>query len=211
MSYKNTDLIFDKAAKISAEQLGENISLDNDVEVPEINSEMLYKKATKNKTSNKIAKLSRLAACIAFAVIIISGISIYSVDAWRADFMKFFYKEENINTDIYFGRFPNSYTASNIKLNYIPENFETDKFERDDKKFIVSFKNKNESFTFKFTKLNKGKENIKGETFKINGMTATFNNNTLVWKDRKYEYTITGTISKEEMIKIAENAEKPEL
>lgn len=109
----------------------------------------------------------------------------------------------------------NNYKGKTVNLKYIPEEFQLESsFFEDDEEFI-RFKN-SEDMWFDFSvdavdaNFSVDSEGGNAERLTVNGYDAVYftnkNVNALIWTNGKYLLHIVGNISKDEVVKIAENS-----
>ncbi len=175
--------------------------------------EKLFKTYSRKQKVKKIAKCGKYAACIMLAVIVVSGISIFSVEAWRVQFMNFVFNSEAPYTIFEFGEEKNFYDDGKISIGYLPLGFEL--AESDDSRHITtrvfSDKGKYIQITQAETGSKIGIDTEDGiiEKIKIQGYDAVYssnhNINSVVWSDGYYDFTVLGNIPQEEILKIAES------
>ena len=217
---KAFEMMLEESAKMADERLGE--SIDNDFEDVVFSKEhedkmkKLFKKEKRKENRKKYFRYTQRVACILLAFVLISGVTLYSVEAWRIKFLNFVLEINEPNSDINFREIGGMYYSDdNIILHYIPVGFNVVKshvangrvyvkFESEDSYFGITANNIDGNFTI-------DTENATVDRFKINKSEAVYssneNVNILVWHDEENAYRITGNILKEEMIKIAENTE----
>ena len=219
---KILDEIIDEAASIAAEDLGKNMPEPETVVFSKEHEEAMRKLFRKERNKlffKKVSKYSKRAAVFLLAVIVMSGIAVFSVEAWRVRVMNFFIEMSETHSDIRFGgnsAKSDSYTSDEITLGYIPKGFRLEK--RDVKGSMVSLAFKGEKDYFVFSKsditsrIRIDTENASVKKTKINGQEALFssnkNINILVWHDEESSFTLTGTVEEKEMVEIAENIKK---
>lgn len=211
------DEIMKDAASAAAEDLGNQIpEPDEDVTFSaehEAAMHKLFMAERKRLRRKKWVSYSKRAACIILVLAILSGITVFSVEAWRVKFLNFVFHTEEPNTDFNFSSPDTSFQNDEITLGYIPEGFtlaedhstETSVelfFDTDEQYFSISINSIDSNFSI-------DTENGSIEHITVNGVEAIFtsnhNINALVWHTQDYSFTILGNISKEDIIKIAEN------
>ena len=162
----------------------------------------------------KLARFTKVAACVAAAAIIVSGTAIFSVDAFRIKFMNFIYEKDKPNSDIYFGdNVVETYEDDYIYLGYIPAGFHLERCTSKQGDCLMNFANEDNYFSVSVSNkdglLNIDTENAEVESTSVNGLDAFFSTNNrvniLVWSDNSLKFSIDGTVSKDEIMKIAEN------
>ena len=101
-------------------------------------------------------------------------------------------------------------------MNYIPSGFELTEKKKSRRGGTFIYKNGESYISYTYTKVDVESsvdtENGTVEAMVINGMEAVYittpSINSLVWHDGENTFVITATISKEEIVKIAENSKK---
>jgi len=219
---KILDDIIDEAASIAAENLGKNIPEPEAAvfsKEHENAMQKIFRKERKKLFFKKVLKYSRRAAVFLSAVIIMSCIAVFSVEAWRVKVMNFVIEISQTHSEINFGENSSkgdSYTSDEITIGYIPEGFKLEK--RDVKNNMVSLIFKGEEYYFVFSmnditcSIGIDTENASLKKITINGQEAFYslnkNVNILVWHDDEFSYTLSGTLEEKEMVKIAESIKK---
>ena len=215
---KILDDIIDEAASIAAEDLGKNMPEPETVVFSKEHEEAMRKLFRKERNKlffKKVSKYSKRAAVFLLAVIVISGITVFSVEAWRVRVMNFFIEMSETHSDIKFGENSaksDSYTSDEITLGYIPKGFRLEK--RDAKGSMVSlaFKGEEDYFVFSMIDITGSigidTENASVKKTEINGQEALFssnkNINILVWHSENFSYRLSGTVEEDEYTKYFE-------
>ena len=220
---KQNDLfesVLDEAANVANERLGTSIEMPTDeicfskkheAKMKKlIRKQNLKEKFFENLTTNK--KI----ACILLACFVFTGVTMFGVNAWRMITLNYVFDPDKPNTDISFGVNKGSfYSDDSVLFRYIPMGFEITKnssrsaylklkFSRDEQYFVLSVNGLDGN-------LSVDTENAKIEKIFINGNEGIYSTNEdvniLFWHNETNAFTISGNISKEEMIKIAQNFE----
>lgn len=177
----------------------------------------LFRREHRKLRVKKLGRFSKWAACILLAVVVTSGVTVFSVRGLRVRFLNFILETGAPNTDYSFGDDGDqSYSDDEIALEYIPEGFrlELNKSIRDS--VYLHFTNNEEYFTFSITGID-GRASLDtedriAENLEVNGKEAVYtsnkNINSLIWHNDEQVYKIAGNISKDEIIKIAKNVKK---
>lgn len=177
----------------------------------------LFKKERKAIFYGKLSVYSKRAAIILLAVTAISTATVGSVSALRTRFMNFIIEITQQDTNIKFNNDnikSNSYVYHNIKLEYIPSGFIIKKSESRNGYILLEFTKDNEFFNFRTinmeSSLSIDTEDAIVKELTINGKEAFLSikdsTKILVWHDdSETAYILTGNISENELIKIAEN------
>lgn len=213
------DILLDEGAKEADRRIGEGLTeTEEDISFSAEHMKKmktLFSAERRKIKRKKLKKYARTAACMAAAAVIVSGITIYNVDALKVRFMNFVHEIGKPNSDISFldnGGMP--YSDNNITFDYVPMGFEM--VENIESKPISNswFFESNDQYFVVATSIMEGTmsidtENALVENISINGLegicslkeTVTI----LVWHDNQTVFTIYGDIPKEEIVKIAEN------
>ncbi len=211
------DEIMKDAASAAAEDLGNQIpEPDEDVTFSaehEAAMHKLFMAERKRLRRKKWVSYSKRAACIILVLAILSGITVFSVEAWRVKFLNFVFHTEEPNTDYNFSEPGTMFQNDEITLGYIPEGFELQKNANSDDAIKMMFSNGDNYFMFSVNKDDVDSsidtENGMVEKIKINGYegvyTSNKNINAVIWYNNDYVFRITGDISKAELVHIAEN------
>ena len=218
---KAFDMMLDEAALIADEELGRELEEPDEELIfskeHEEKMEKLFRTERQKHMRAKFLKYSKRAACVFLAVVVVSGAAVMSVEAWRVKFLNFVLDAGAPNTDFDFNDDQSSSYANEIvSLGYIPEGFGIVTNKESSRGLFLEFKNSDKYFCFDLTNINVSAsvdtENGTAEKMKINGYEAVFidnpDTNILIWHDNTYAFDIIGNISKEEIIKIAENVNK---
>lgn len=173
---------------------------------------LIKKEAIKNRRKEFFKKSYTKVAVILLCFFLFSGITIGSVGALRVRFFNFFFNPEAPNTDF----IPNKgdfYSDDDVILNYLPWGFEIYRNVSNENRIHKIFSKDEQDFTIS---ISRATTNISLDTEQgdmtdvfVNGLKGYFvtiqNRDSLVWYDEDHTYRISGTISREEMLKIAEN------
>ena len=170
------------------------------------------------KNSKKISTKSYLkrASTIVAVFIIISGISIASVQAWRIRFLNFIMHITESNTELRYKENDtesNSYSADDVNLEYVPNGFNLSESRNSSGKIYLRFENKNLTFSLYIRQLdstlNVDTENADAKVIKLNGKDAFITEKgdiiSIIWNSETKSFALSGNLSEEEIIKIAEN------
>lgn len=218
---KAFDALLDEAAVLAEKRLNEKYTEPEDEisfsEEHKQKMKVLFRKETRKARRRKFAKFSGIAACFLLVLVIGFGATVFSVDAWRVRFLNFVLEAGRPNTDFNFSPTGGTYYSDDVvSLAYIPMGFEVANGASTKSSLSLNFKKEKEYFDFFLcsidTNMNIDTENGTIEKVTINGRDAIYittpNINAVVWHNNEYVFRIIGNISKEEMIKIAENARK---
>lgn len=213
---KAIDELLDEAAHITVEKDSSELEMPTDnisfSDEHEAKMQRLFKSERRKIAAKKFRKYAVRAACIFLALIVFSCATIFSVSAWRVRFLNFMFNKEAPNTDYNFtDEKPAPQMDDRLQLDYIPEGFVIKESVSDDRSINFIFSNEDKFFYVSSDGLNTNfsidTENALVERIKINGFDAVYtanqNANTLIWHDDDRAYTITGTVSKDEIFKVA--------
>ena len=174
----------------------------------------LFRRERRKLRVKKLRRFSKWAACILLAVVVTSGVTVFSVRGLRVRFLNFILETGAPNTDYSFGDDGDqSYSDDEIALEYIPEGFKLELNNSTDKTVYLQFTNKDYYFDIIVNRIDgrtsMDTENGIAETIDVNGVdgvyTSNENINSLIWHNDDYSFRVIGNIQKEELIKIANN------
>lgn len=219
---KILDDIIEEAAIIAAENLGENMPEPEKVEFSKEHEEKMqniFRKERNKLLFKKISKYSKRVAIFFIAFVIVSGVTIFSVEAWRIKIMNFIIEMNQTHSEIRFSEEitkGNAYKSNEITLGYIPEGFELERRDVNVGGIDLIFTRKENYFVFSMDDINSkmgiDTENASVRKTTVNGREAFYssndNVNILVWHDEEFVYKLSGKIEENEMVKIAENIKK---
>lgn len=213
---KAIDELLDEAAHITVEKDSGELEMPTDnisfSDEHEVKMQRLFKSERRKIAAKKFRKYAVRAACIFLAIIVFSGVTIFSVSAWRVRFLNFMFNKDAPNTDYNFtDEKPAPQMDDRLKLNYIPKGFLLEDSFNGQRSITLSFIRGEDYFCVSSDELdanfNIDTENAAMEKTKINDFDAIYisnqNANSLIWYDDDRAYTITGNISKDEIFKIA--------
>ena len=216
---KALDDLLHYAVPIAAKQMMDEMELpEQDYEFSEEhNAKMrkLFRKERNKLMLRKILKYSKRAAIIFLVTIIVAGISIFSVEAWRIKVLNFIVDMQETHSEINFeegNAKGDTYTSDEISFEYIPSGFNLESSSLLQEKIYLLFKNEELYFEFKLRKIDVtiGIDTEKADVNKltISGSEAIYstnnNVNILVWNSGDFLYSLSGNIEKKELINIAE-------
>ena len=215
------DNLIDEAAHVAAENLGKNMSDPEIIEFSKKHEEVMkkiFKKERNKLLYKKILKYSKSVAIFFLVLVIASGITIFSVEAWRIKLMNFIIDTKQTHSDINFSEDNNgdTYTSDEISLGYIPEGFKLEKSDVRKTRVYLMFKGEDRYFAFSMNDINGSMgidtENASVKKIMINGQEAIYssndNVNILVWHDENFSYKLSGKIEEKEIVRIAEKIKK---
>ncbi len=205
------------------EELSKSISFSEDFNEK---MEKLFKQERKKEFLKKLSSVSKRVAI--FAVIIIFAISIvaFSVEAFRVKIFNFFidvkkeyttFKKDEVNLE---DNNTNPVKAriliGSYLLDYIPEGFELVESSSNAMMTRAKFSNNNLTINLRIAPENLSisldTEDTKNEKIDIDGKKCNYierqNENYLLWYDNDKVVTLSGNITKEELIKIVQEIKK---
>lgn len=156
---------------------------------------------------------SKKAACILMALIILSSITIFSVDAWKVKFLNFVFHADAPNTDFQFSSPDTSFKNDEVTMGYVPEGFILVQDSSVSSSLDLTFAKEEEYFNFSIIGLDHqfsiDTEDGTIEPIVINGCEGYYITNprinAIVWHNNMKAFCILGNISKEELVQIAQN------
>lgn len=179
--------------------------------------EKLFALEVKQNRRRKMVKGFLVAACL----ILLAGIvTLYNTPqgvALRAKFFNFQVEKDAPNTDFNFSDDNNVEISDGIvKLEYVPKGFAVVENTVTNKYVHMQYSCNDKYFQLDLIDIkmdsNADTQNVEVENMTINGLEAVYitksDVNMLMWHDSTYCYRITGSIAKEEIIKIAENVKR---
>jgi len=218
---KILDDIIDEAALIAAENLGKNMPESKIIEFStehEVEMKRIFRKERNKLLFKKILKHSKRVAIFFLALVVLSSVTIFSVEAWRIKIMNFIIETSQTHSEINFSEDNkgDTYTSDEITLGYIPEGFKLEKSDVSRKSVNLIFKDEDNYFIFSMDDINASMgidtENASVKKIMINGQEAIYSSNNnvniLVWHDEDFSYMLSGKIGEKEIMKIAENIKK---
>ena len=189
MSKKETfdkmfDALLDEAIETIESQpdinLPDEIELTASAKHEERMRKLFAKERAKLKRKKLFKNIQRVAACF-LALVLVSGVTVMSVDALRVRFLNFVFDTQEIKTRISLKEEGTQYSTEDVTLEYIPAGFVLDREEVDTKKIYLKFKNETEYFSVSVAEATANKsidtENSAVETMTINDMEAMYSEN----------------------------------
>lgn len=217
---KAFEMMLEEAAAKADEKLGENIEIPSDEIIfskeHEEKMKKLFRLEKRKEDRKKNFKYAQRVACVFLAFVLVSGVTLFSVEAWRIKFLNFVLELNEPNTDFNFNdNGGTTYSDDNVILHYVPMGFEMVQDSSTKTKIILHYESGEKYFSFstdnKNANISIDTEDATIENLKINGCDAIYssnkNINILMWYDEETIYFVMGNILKDEIIKIAENAE----
>lgn len=223
----NNDDIFEKAfeemlkeaAKRADKRLGGQLEEPKEEivfsEEHERKVEKLFRLERRKRINKKLIKYTKRCACILIVCCIaVTAVGVIKVDALRTRFLRLLYEPDALNSDIDFiGDKTNYYADDYIHISYIPDGFKMTESSHE-VGVGYTFQNNNQYFTLDANNIETAGFNVDTEDMEIENLKIQNNDaiyltkprvNILVWSDDDTAYVLCGNISKEDIIKIAEN------
>jgi len=220
---KTLDLMIESVISEAEDKIVEDILRDIDINEDVVFSDEHKKRMQKifdieqrKLRFNKLYYYSKRIAVVLLILIVVFGISLVSVEAWRVKVLNFIIEISDDSTGLAVVGNENENKSElseyEFLLEYIPKGLELE-YQAIDSEFItIQYASDEYYFNFSVSSANKMRidtENAAIHQLTINGRKAFYstndNVNILVWYDDNFIYDVTGTISKEDIIKIAEN------
>lgn len=225
MTEKAFDILLKEGVNIACEQEGLSYKDPEEKIVfsKEHNQKMakIFKTEKRKLWRKKALKYSKYAACFLAIITVLSAVTIYNVEALRVKFLNFVFTNDYEGTTFNFEEKQGEQETSiknntDIAFGYVPEGFELIDARQKKENIHIRYAFGENYFQILRGDLNGNysvdTENGTYENIKIDGLEAVYftnpNINSVVWNDSYYIYIITSNISKEELIKIAENIKK---
>ena len=217
---KVLDLLIDEAADVVNRKESEAVKNETSVEFSAEHEEKmkkLFKKAKHDMVGKKILVYAKRAACVCLVAIVLTGVSVCSVEAWRAKLLNFFFDEDAPNSEYNFNELGGThYNDDYISLSYVPWGFEIEKRAVTSKGINLYLKNENYFFSVSVKDLtvnsNLDTEDAVIEYIDIIGNDAICISkeelNQVIWHNDEYCFYVVGNISKEEIVKISKYLKK---
>lgn len=218
---KALDALLKEAAVAANQEFGESLcDPEEDIvfsKEHEKKMQKLFRKDRNKLLMKKVKKVSKIAACILLVLTVGTGVTIFSVEAWRVKFLNFVFEVEQPNTDYNFSETGGTtFNNDEVQLNYLPMGFDLVEDVTTQNAICLTFANGDIYFRIDVEDIDinasTDTENAITEGIRINEMYEAIyitnpNVNTLIWHNYEYSFSISGNITKEEFIKIAENIE----
>ena len=178
----------------------------------------LFQKERRSVFRKKSAKYSKRAALFLVGAVLISSVTIMSVEAWRVRVLNYFLNIAQERTEMKWSdeNKGDSYATDEVTLGYIPHGFELERSVPKREGLSLTFRKNELSFHVSIYPLRGSlgfdTEDAEIKKVSINGAEGVLsikeNVTILVWNDTESAYLINGNISEEEIIKIAENLKR---
>lgn len=221
---KAIDMMFNEAAEIAVEYEDEkNTPPFPEIEFSKEHEEKMKKMFRQEKRRlafKKISKYSKGVAAGVIAMTVVSGVAVFSVEAWRTKVMNFVFNDKTTHTEISFVENSETVIVGDVYFKYIPKGFEVIEESVSEISRDIIFHDGTTKISYYKVPLYVSKsidtENAVVKDIRINGMEGIVSKKSnkiiLVWHDEEYVYTMTssgknGPISEEEIVKIAQNIE----
>lgn len=214
------DILIDEAVSIVNDKDGNALTADMDIEFSdehEAKMKRLFKKKRNERLKSRALIYGKRAACICLVALIVAGTSVFSVEAWRARFLNFFFDEDAPNSEYNFNELGGTYYSDDyISLEYIPWGFEVAKSNETENIIQLLFKNE-ELYLMVSVSSTGGQGSIDTEDATVSRigidnceaiLVEKDDVNQILWQNGDHEFYIAGNISSNEIIKIAKNLKK---
>lgn len=219
---KALDVLLEETADMALEQL------DKDLPQPEENIEFsaeherkmsrLFRKERLKLARKKLIKYTKVAAVVLVGIILCTGISIASVEAWRVPFMNYILDLSKPNTDFTFNESEEVlYENDKVRIKYAPEGFKLTHIQEDRPLLLLQYENGEQFYQITVgysTTMGISIDTENGTVIDttLNGYEAVYAStslcNSLLWSDGEYIYTVVGNVEKNEIFRVAENIQK---
>jgi len=208
------DLFIDEALDVAENRM--NITEPNEhidfSEKHQADMERIFRQAEKKQTARTIRTFATRAACILLVFVIISG-GIVGADIWRKRTMNMTEHSSGKYSTIIFEEDDGvAYEDGNIILRYLPSGFEPIPYEKTSDYVLRGFSSQDDYFLIYNAKIGSSfseAEDENAEPVYINGESGAYLHkpdiHILVWHLKDRNYKIESSLSKEELICIAEN------
>ena len=218
---KALDDILQYAAKEAGEQLNKEYDEMEEIEFSKEHMEKMEKLFKKYRRREQLSEFRKRAgqivAIFVLAAVLTTGISVFSVQAWRTKFLNFVINITDSNTEIKLEENESNsttYSSDKFDMNYIPEGFSLSNNITTDKTVYLEFKNLENEFSIRTNRNQKYITNFDSENANVKKVTLndTYgyftrenSKNSLLWNTNAMSFVLYGDIAEKEMIKIAEN------
>lgn len=179
----------------------------------EAKMQKLFKQQRRREQFARIRKTALKAAAVVLVFLAVSFFTIMNVDALRVRFMNYISERGDKSTTIRVNNNDNSYSAE-ILPTYLPDGYKNVQLEIKSDYYFAVFKNDNGD-KIVLRRLGEGTtagidtENAYAETITVNGYNAEYyykdGTGILIYKYKSNVFILTGSIPKDELIKIAES------
>jgi len=213
------DDLISKAAPIAEERMIQEIEII-DHEFSDEYMQKMNKLFARGRRQDRMKSLSHTmirVAAVLLLVVTLATVTIYSVEAWRIRFQNFVIdlRRDRMIIDFNDELDGDVFEMYDLHLGYIPGGFVLDQSFAAGPQVFMRFANEDLDLDFRITVTNIvgalaiDTEDAAIKRTQVNGFDAFFstndNVNILVWHDHIYSYQIAGTISENEIMRIAEN------
>ena len=209
------DLFIEEAAIIASERIGAAYPEPEGVEIsPELDQRMeqVLNKIGRRYTMRKIATFTRKAAVVLLVMIAVSALMVFSVEAWRVEFLNLFVTETPVNSFITFEK-GTSYHDENISIGYIPEGYEITINNSSAGNVYLLFQNGESYFDLSrgliSSNISIDTEDASVKRIDINGYEGYYSikgqDSIMVWGYSSYSYMLAGDIGEPLLLEIAKS------
>lgn len=224
---KNENKAFDAALEVLIDEAARQVGMQESQAVAEAaqaqedacfseahckKMQRIFRSEKRKRHLTQLSSYAKKIACVFMIAILISCVAICSVEAWRAKFINFVFRNDLPNTDYqYTDNQGSSYHNDRISVNYIPANFSIEYDHSTTRDVDLRFVYQESYFSLISSEADMrhsvDTENAVVEILKIDAYDiyciSKENLTTLVWEDGRYSYVLYGNIPKQELIKIA--------
>ena len=217
------DAVLKEATIQAVEELAEELPKPEPVEFSKQHQQKMkaiFRRPQRQRRWKKISKYSQRIVVVLLVAILVSGATIFSVEAWRVQFLNFIISIGETNTDISFtsDNTSNSHGDDTVILGYIPSGFELTIKQSRENYLYLDYQSNGQYFMFSKSdvagSISVDTENAVTQVMKINGHDAFLsvkeNVVMLVWHDTINSYKLGGNIDIDEIIRIAECVQRVE-
>lgn len=212
---KTLDNLLYYAAQEASKELVNEMPEPERVEFSDEHKKKMEKLFKKQKRVPIKSYLRRISAIVA-VLIVLSGISIASVQAWRIRFLNFVMHINESNPELRYKENDtegNFYSAEDVNLEYVPGGFKLSESRNNNGKIYLRFENGDLTFSLYIRQidstLNVDTENAGAKVIKLNGKDAFLTEKgdiiSLLWNNDMHSFALSGNLSENEIVKIAEN------
>ena len=212
---KMFDMLLDDASALVAGQLGDEYIEPESAEFSaqhEQQMRKLFQDSRKKLTRKKAVRFSQRAAVVLLVMLILSGFTVLSVEAWRIKFLNMFITDAPTKSEIVFVE-STTHEDETIVLNYVPYGFALSSsniqedlahmlFESGSSFFYVTIGTPEQTLFI-------DTEDAAAMRTKVNDFDAylsmTGDGLILAWSDNQRAYSLSGNMSETEIRRIAEN------
>jgi len=219
---KDFDDLLYYAVPLAAKELMDEMELPE--KEPEFSKEhdakmqKLFRRERNKLLINKISVYSKRVAIVLFITLVVAGLSLLSVEAWRIKVLNFVMEIKQTHSEINLSeeKTGDTYNSDQVSFEYIPKGFKLENSDLKENRIYLLFKNDDQFFEFIMIRadgqMGIDTEQAQVKKININGNEAIYstnnNINVLLWHDSNYVYSLEGNIIENELVNIAKNIKK---